>query len=188
MNGTFLTSAASLFLNARFPIITDSTSLRFHSAQLGFFPDAGATKLLSSLGGLGMYLGLTGAELRGHSLVHFGLSPWFIESEALEALLNDMSQSASRSARAIQERLEQNAMPLQPLEGEAMGRSDGRLRCRRVQRSVAAVQPLLLPGRLPERSAAPPGAGRLRLREARAGAAVRGALCVLAGGGRAARR
>ena len=58
MNGTFLTSAASLFLNARFPIITESTSLRFHSAQLGFFPDAGATKLLSSLGGLGMYLGL----------------------------------------------------------------------------------------------------------------------------------
>lgn len=178
MNGTFLTSAASLFLNARFPIITESTSLRFHSAQLGFFPDAGATKLLSSLGGLGMYLGLSGSELSGHSLVHFGLSPWFIENEALEAFINDMSQNASRNLETLQERLAQNAMPLQPLEREAMGREAARLRRRSLQRGGAAVQSLLLPGPIAARSAAETREGRLRVRQDRAAGAHRGEIGV----------
>ena len=183
MNGTFFTSAASLFLNARFPIITESTSLRFHSAQLGFFPDAGATKLLSSLGGLGMYLGLSGAELSGHSLVHFGLSPWFIEAEALEAFINDMSQNASRNLETLQERLAQNAMPLQPLENEAMGRDAARLGRRSLQRGDAALQPLLLPGPVASRPAQATRNGRIGVRADRVTRAHRGDFGVLDDGG-----
>ena len=125
-----------------------------------------------------MYLGLSGSELSGHSLVHFGLSPWFIENEALEAFINDMSQNASRNLETLQERLAQNAMPLQPLEREAMGREAARLRRRSLQRGGAAVQSLLLPGPIAARSAAETREGRLRVRQGRAAGAHRGEIGV----------
>ena len=139
MNGHFMSSSASLVLNSRFPIVTDSTSICFPNVTMGSFPDAGASKLLSSLGGLGMYLGLTGDSITGNDLVHFGLSQYFIEDEALEWFVNDMSGNESRSVERIQSLYETEAMPLQSVTHESMGISAASIRFRTLQQH----QPLL---------------------------------------------
>ena len=81
------------------------------------------------------------------------------------------------------ERLAQNAMPLQPLENEAMGRDAARLGRRSLQRGDAALQPLLLPGPVASRSVQATRNGRIGVRADRATRAHRGDFGVLDDGG-----
>jgi enoyl-CoA hydratase/carnithine racemase len=54
---------------------------------IGFFPDIGASYFLPRLpGGLGLYLALTGSELRGADAVHAGLATHFVPRAAFPAL------------------------------------------------------------------------------------------------------
>ena len=54
---------------------------------IGFFPDIGASYFLPRLpGALGLYLALTGAELRGADAVHAGLATHFVPRTAFPAL------------------------------------------------------------------------------------------------------
>lgn len=79
MDGEVSGDGAALGLNARFPIFTERTSLSFPQCKYGYFPDAGISKFLSSLGGYGMYLALTGSKLQGYDLLYLGLGRYYVE-------------------------------------------------------------------------------------------------------------
>ena len=79
MDGEVSADGAAFGLNARFPNFTENTSLSFPQCQNGYFPDAGLSKFLSSLGGYGMYLALTGHTLKGADLMYLGLGRYYVE-------------------------------------------------------------------------------------------------------------
>lgn len=55
---------------------------RHDISVIGLFPDVGAAYALSRLpGGLGQYLGLTGARLRGDDLLYCGLATHFVQRD-----------------------------------------------------------------------------------------------------------
>lgn len=60
------------------PVFLDAAGeirLNYPRPVIGLFPDVGTAHVLSRLpGGLGQYLGLTGARLRGNDLLHCGLA------------------------------------------------------------------------------------------------------------------
>lgn len=79
MDGEVSADGAALGVASRFPIITENTSLSFPEVRYGAFPDAGSSKLLNSLGGLGMYLALTGDRMTGLDLMYYGVFQRYIE-------------------------------------------------------------------------------------------------------------
>lgn len=83
MDGEVVGDGAALGFNSRFPVITDQTSIRFPQCKYGFFPDAGLSKYLSSLGGYGMYLALTGAKVQGFDLLYLGLARYYIHHSSI---------------------------------------------------------------------------------------------------------
>lgn len=71
MNGRMVGSAAALAINSNTRIATDESSFHLPQTGHGFFPDAGLSHFLSRLdGGMGLFLALTGYQLRGADLMH----------------------------------------------------------------------------------------------------------------------
>ena len=79
MDGEVVADGAAIGIASRFPIITENTSLSFPEVRYGAFPDAGSSKLLNSLGGLGMYLALTGDRISGLDLMYYDIFQRYIE-------------------------------------------------------------------------------------------------------------
>ena len=79
MDGEVVADGAAIGIASRFPIITENASLSFPEVRYGAFPDAGSSKLLNSLGGLGMYMALTGDRISGLDLMYYGIFQRYIE-------------------------------------------------------------------------------------------------------------
>ena len=61
-------------------------------ASIGFFPDIGATWLLSRAPGeIGTFLGLTGEGIGGADAIYAGLADFFVASAKLPALVEALS-------------------------------------------------------------------------------------------------
>ena len=56
---------AGVSIHAKFRVATENTLFAMPETAIGFIPDVGGTFFLSRLGALGVYLGLTGARLKG---------------------------------------------------------------------------------------------------------------------------
>jgi enoyl-CoA hydratase/carnithine racemase len=94
---------ASLFVHKHLPC----TSLPFQECNIGFFPDVGGTwwiprlKLYSQwhnksyVGGVGNYLALTGARLRGDDLLYAGIATHYVQSNRLEELKQSLIDATS---------------------------------------------------------------------------------------------
>jgi enoyl-CoA hydratase len=68
-------------------VVTERAVLAMPETSIGFFPDIGASHFLPRLpGGLGMYLGLTGARLSAAAAVECGLATHFVPASDLPAL------------------------------------------------------------------------------------------------------
>lgn len=121
MDGKVSNDGASLGFASRFPIITDRTELHFSQSRHNFFTDAGISKFLSSLGGIGMYLGLTGSPLKGRELMYFGVGKYYIEhcccfrldscTGNLDDLMSDLSLNHSRNASRIEDIIKATTVP-----------------------------------------------------------------------------
>ena len=86
IDGKVSNDGAAIAFASRFPVITDRTELHFSQSRHNFFTDAGTSKFLSSLRGVGMYLALTGAPLKGRELLYFGVGKYYIEHCRLHLL------------------------------------------------------------------------------------------------------
>lgn len=61
---------AGISIHGRFRVATENTRFAMPETAIGFFPDVGGSFFLSRLGPMGMYLGLTGAQLNGSDMVY----------------------------------------------------------------------------------------------------------------------
>lgn len=121
MDGKVSNDGASLGFASRFPIITDRTELHFSQSRHNFFTDAGVSKFLSSLGGVGMYLALTGSPLKGRELMYFGVGKYYIEHCScvpldsrvgnVDDLMSDLSLNHSRSVSRVEEIIKATTVP-----------------------------------------------------------------------------
>jgi enoyl-CoA hydratase/carnithine racemase len=73
-------------------VATETTLFAMPELGIGFFPDVGGTHFLPRLkGGIGMWLALTGARLKGYSSLQAGVATHFIARERLELALAALS-------------------------------------------------------------------------------------------------
>lgn len=78
--------------------LTSRLHRRRAQTGIGFFPDVGGTYFLPRLRGkLGMYLGLTGARLRGRDALTAGIATHFVPQERVEALEAILLQFAANT-------------------------------------------------------------------------------------------
>ncbi|GLQ35312.1 3-hydroxyisobutyryl-CoA hydrolase [Amylibacter marinus] len=73
-------------------IVTERTMLAMPECAIGLLPDVGGTHLLAQVPhDLGLYAGLTGARLSGADCLYAGLADYFVPSDQLPALIEELS-------------------------------------------------------------------------------------------------
>jgi enoyl-CoA hydratase/carnithine racemase len=86
---------------SRMRIVGDRTRMAMPEVAIGFFPDVGASYFLSRLpGSLGLYLALTGAQIRAADALYVGLADVYLPRlslERLDAELTALRWSGDRS-------------------------------------------------------------------------------------------
>ncbi|WP_132993239.1 enoyl-CoA hydratase/isomerase family protein [Gordonia zhaorongruii] len=87
IDGAAMGGGLGISVHGEIRIVTEKALIAMPETAIGFFPDIGATYFLSRLPkGVGMWLGLTGARLRGSDAVAVGLATHFVPSEDLPAV------------------------------------------------------------------------------------------------------
>jgi enoyl-CoA hydratase len=75
-------------------VVTERTLFAMPETGIGFFPDVGATYVLPRLGGgLGLYLGLTGARLKAADCLDAGLATHYVPAGRLPALEQALAEA-----------------------------------------------------------------------------------------------
>ncbi|EPY42240.1 enoyl-CoA hydratase [Angomonas deanei] len=88
LNGYLMGGAAGLGFNERYRVVSETTQFAMPECGIGFFPNGGASWFLPRVPvkGLGLYLALTGARLKGADNVHAGLGTHYVSSSRLDEL------------------------------------------------------------------------------------------------------
>ncbi len=106
LNGIVMGGGVGLSVHGHVRVATDATTFAMPETGLGFFPDVGGTYFLPRLrGSLGMYLGLTGARLRGRDVASAGIATHFVPGariEALEMLLLELAGKTKGKAYTLE--------------------------------------------------------------------------------------
>lgn len=117
MDGITMGGGVGVSVHGSFPVASESFIFAMPETTIGFFPDIGASYLLSRCpNALGIYLGLTSARLGLADSHALQLVKYFIPAQkmlaALESLVNeDLSVQAFARVNAC---LQQHAMPTPP--------------------------------------------------------------------------
>ena len=75
-------------------VVSERTMWAMPECGIGLIPDVGASYMLNQLeGGLGLYLGLTGARLRGGDCVAAGVGTHFVGAEQIDVLRASLLQA-----------------------------------------------------------------------------------------------
>ena len=87
MDGVTMGGGVGIACPCRYRVATERTIFAMPETSIGLFPDVGGGRYLSRLRGrVAQYLALTGARLDGAECVALGLASHYIESDALEAV------------------------------------------------------------------------------------------------------
>jgi enoyl-CoA hydratase/carnithine racemase len=113
LNGIVMGGGMGISQGSRLRIVGDRTRMAMPEVAIGFFPDVGASYFLSRLpGGLGLYLALTGAQVRAADALYARLADFYLPPASLETVdrrLDALEWSAahpdSHTAQADLERL-----------------------------------------------------------------------------------
>ncbi|MCO2079696.1 crotonase [Pseudomonas aeruginosa] len=117
MDGYVLGGGMGLVQGATLRIITERTRMGMPETGIGFFPDVGGSFFLPRLPGeLGIYLGITGNQVRAADALYAGLADWCINSELVSELdryLDGMSWGAApkEDLRSLLATLGSNKLP-----------------------------------------------------------------------------
>lgn len=94
MDGITFGGGVGLSIHGRYQVATENTVFSMPECAIGLFPDVGGSYFLSRIqGGLGLYLGLTGARLYGQEVKRAGLATHYIHSSLLPSLFEDLNKS-----------------------------------------------------------------------------------------------
>jgi enoyl-CoA hydratase len=87
IDGICMGGGIGLSVHGRYRVATEAALFAMPETGIALFPDVGASYVLPRLpGALGMYLGLTGARLKGADAVHAGFATHFVPQARLGAL------------------------------------------------------------------------------------------------------
>ncbi|OAF64813.1 Trans-2-decenoyl-[acyl-carrier-protein] isomerase, partial [Intoshia linei] len=82
IEGVYMGGGVGISVHGPYRVVTENTTFAMPETSIGFIPDVGGSHFLSRLkNGLGMFLGLTGARLKGSSIYHAGIATHFVKSE-----------------------------------------------------------------------------------------------------------
>jgi enoyl-CoA hydratase/carnithine racemase len=88
LDGIVMGGGVGLSVHGRVRVATENCLFAMPETGIGFFPDVGGSHFLSRLdGGLGMFLGLTGARLRGVDALRAGVATHFVAESEKEAMI-----------------------------------------------------------------------------------------------------
>jgi enoyl-CoA hydratase/carnithine racemase len=87
VNGIAMGGGMGVAQGSRLRIVGDRTRMAMPEVGIGFFPDVGASFFLSRLpGSLGLYLALTGAQIRAADSLYVGLADYYLAPDAIKQL------------------------------------------------------------------------------------------------------
>ena len=96
-----------LSVHGKYRVATENTVFAMPETKIGLFPDVGGTwwiprlklydrqRLEGGVGGVGNYLALTGARLKGDDLIYAGIATHYVKSERLEELKRALIESTT---------------------------------------------------------------------------------------------
>lgn len=87
MDGITMGGAAPFSIAGKYRVATERTVFAMPETAIGFFNDAGASFFLPRLRlNIGVYIGMTGARIKGYDVKKVGLASHYVESSRLEDL------------------------------------------------------------------------------------------------------
>lgn len=87
IDGAAMGGGLGISVHGEIRVVSEKALIAMPETAIGFFPDIGSTYFLPRLpAGVGMWLGLTGARIRGAEAVAVGLATHFVPSERLPRL------------------------------------------------------------------------------------------------------
>jgi enoyl-CoA hydratase/carnithine racemase len=106
MDGFVLGGGMGLVQGADLRVVTEKSRLAMPEVGIGYFPDVGGSYFLPRIPGeLGIYLGVSGVQIRAADALYCGLADWYLESDKLGTLDEHLDQ------------LEWHDTPLKDLQG-----------------------------------------------------------------------
>ena len=87
MDGFVLGGGMGLVQGADLRVVTERSRLAMPEVAIGYFPDVGGSYFLSRIPGeIGIYLGVSGVQIRAADALYCGLADWYLESARLGQL------------------------------------------------------------------------------------------------------
>lgn len=87
MDGFVLGGGMGLVQGADLRVVTERSRLGMPEVAIGYFPDVGGSYFLPRIPGeLGIYLGVTGVQIRAADALYCGLADWYLDSAKLDEL------------------------------------------------------------------------------------------------------
>lgn len=113
IDGITMGGGVGVSVHGRYRVATERTLFAMPETGIGFYPDVGASFMLSRLpGAIGRYLGMTGARLGPADTLHVGVATHYVESNRIEALRDALSSAeGDEDVAAILDRLSSDPGP-----------------------------------------------------------------------------
>jgi enoyl-CoA hydratase/carnithine racemase len=87
MDGFVLGGGMGLVQGADMRLVTEKSRLAMPEVGIGYFPDVGGSYFLSRIPGeMGVYLGVSGVQIRAADALYCGLADWYMDSSKLQTL------------------------------------------------------------------------------------------------------
>jgi len=87
MDGFVLGGGMGLVQGADLRVVTEKSRLAMPEVAIGYFPDVGGSYFLPRIPGeLGIYLGVSGVQIRAADALYCGLADWYLDSSKLGIL------------------------------------------------------------------------------------------------------
>lgn len=100
MDGIVMGGGVGISVHAPIKIATENSMFAMPEARIGFFTDVGGGYFLSRLrSNIGLYLGLTGARLKGKDLVAAGIANYYVPRDKLHLLQQDIMRNLTDSTQ-----------------------------------------------------------------------------------------
>lgn len=93
MDGFVLGGGMGLVQGADLRVVTEKSRLAMPEVGIGYFPDVGGSYFLPRIPGeLGIYLGVSGVQIRAADALYCGLADWYLDSSKLATLDDRLDQ------------------------------------------------------------------------------------------------
>lgn len=122
MDGFVLGGGMGLVQGADLRVVTERSRLAMPEVAIGYFPDVGGSYFLPRIPGeLGIYLGVTGVQIRAADALYCGLADWYLDSAKLAVLEQKLDQlhwqdSPLKDLQGVLAKLAVQQLPDAPLE------------------------------------------------------------------------